>query len=184
MPALAWWALSALLASGATLAQTEGLVQLPDDPPADRSLAAPEAIRLADLAVTLLDKEHRVGRPEAADQLGQKMHHLACIPPLRFVALDESDDAFVRVHAMIALLRIGRSDSLGDLLPNLRSKDPRVRGSAHALLVRQHAEGRAFGYDPQKPPEENADALTKWEQWWERNKETFRLNIWDLMEYH
>jgi len=173
-------ALATVVFSSVAGAQQPTVEELLRRPPPTRSLSAEEAQRLTQLVVTLLDEKAGWGdRVMALNELVQKVHHVACVPPLRFVALDEGEDANLRIHAARGMLRLGPAALLGDVLPLLSSKDSRVRLGAWEILVGQYPPGREFGYDvdPRKSPQDNAEAIRRWEKWWEENKATFKIKL-------
>lgn len=148
-------------------------------PSPTRALSSADAAQLTQLVVGLLDEGAGWGaRVRALNELVENIRHVACVPPLRFVAMDEDEHANLRVHAVRGMLRLGPPALMADVVSLLRSKELDVRFGAWLILVGQYPQGREFGWDPDpaKAPEDNAEAIRRWEQWWEANKQTFKIN--------
>jgi hypothetical protein len=156
---------------------------VPPDP--DRALSAPEARRLVAQVVVLLDKRAGWGkRSEAVEELAGRIRHPAAAPAFHFVMLDESDDPAMRIEAARRGLSLGMSQTMGHAIGLLRSKDADVRSNVWELLVGQYPPGRDFGFMRAGSLEENEAATKRWEAWWEANKDTFKVNVWEAMIIH
>jgi len=177
-----------LLGRGAVVPDPQDARQEPVRPseldPA-RPLSAEEAEKLVAQVVVLLDKKaDKQLRLRAVRILEEKLRHRAALPALRFLIHDEAENASLRAKAMDALLFIGLEEAVGDLLKLLRSEDGDVRFWAWERLCWQYPKGLDFGFDRAKSVEENEEAIKRWEEWWDGNKDTFQVKTSPLLFEH
>lgn len=121
----------------------------------------------------------------------------AVIPLMKYLVSRADEDALVRGYCLAALSHLGRYHDVAELL---RSKDGRLRFAAAAALADadiyvgleqlmdglkfadkrirtialEHLKkvaGSDFGYDPEKPPEEQKEAFQRWQKWFSANRE-------------
>jgi len=75
------------------------------------------------------------------------------------------------IYEALGNLRV--KEAIPHLIRGLRDEDQRTRGVANnALMV---TTGRSQGFKPSGPPEAREEAVRKWEEWWEENKDTFQV---------
>jgi hypothetical protein len=109
-------------------------------------------------------------RFSAVVELGRLAEESA-IPALGEVAMNDGDN-YVRDFAVRVLGNMGVAAVIPYLIRALRDSDALVASSANEGLVR--ITKRSFGFDRKATSEQRQDAIRKWEDWWEKNRETFK----------
>lgn len=75
------------------------------------------------------------------------------------------------IYESLGNLRV--KEAIPYLIRGLRDEDPRTRGVANnALMV---TTGRSHGFKPTAPPDAREEAVRKWQEWWEENKDAFEV---------
>lgn len=75
------------------------------------------------------------------------------------------------IYEALGNLRV--KEAVPYLARGLRDEDHRTRGVANnALMV---TTGRSHGFKPGGTAEDREEAVRKWEEWWEENKDTFEV---------
>ncbi len=70
---------------------------------------------------------------------------------------------------------IGTKDTLPILIESLEDKNPLVREIAFLLL--RKLTDQEFEYALEKEPEENKEAVLRWQEWWAVNKDHLVYNL-------
>jgi HEAT repeat protein len=99
---------------------------------------------------------------------------------------DESEEPIVRIHAARSLGRLGSSEGIPYLIECLSLESDVIdeaawhREEAFGALRELTIKGKSrqdFGYEPNAPQIERAEAAAKWAEWWERSKGSFALPV-------
>lgn len=93
------------------------------------------------------------------------------VPALGALAINDGDN-YVRDFAVRVLGNLGVPAAIPYLVRALHDSDALVANSANDGLVRMTK--RSFGFDRKATTEQRQEAVRKWEEWWEKNRETFK----------
>ena len=88
----------------------------------------------------------------------------------KYIADLTHGDPVVRVRAAARLGNLNRKDAAPDLIARLDDEDEAVRSVAAMSL--RHISGRHFGYNPREDAPGRAEAIGRWQAWWERETGT------------
>jgi HEAT repeat protein len=130
--------------------------------------AAGEVEAKTDLAILLRDLgSEDEDRREAALEAIAARRDPAAVPSLA-AALDGATGSW-RVHIARALARLGSARGVEVLVEFLATGAPPFdRGEALDTL--REIAGQDFGYDAEKAAPENAAAIARWREWWDRHR--------------
>lgn len=95
----------------------------------------------------------------------------SAIPALAEVAINDGDN-YVRDFAVRVLGNFDVPAVIPYLIRALHDSDSLVASSANEGLVR--ITKRSFGFDRKATNEQRQEAIRKWEEWWEKNRESFK----------
>jgi HEAT repeat protein len=93
------------------------------------------------------------------------------VPAIGALAINDGDN-YVRDFAVRVLGNFALPTAIPYLIRSLHDSDALVANSANDGLVR--ITKRTFGFDRKATAEQRQDAIRKWEEWWEKNRETFK----------
>lgn len=111
------------------------------------------------------DDDERV-REAAIDALARFADHGRAVRAVE--PLLQADDAPLRLHAALGLVRLDDGRGVSALLGTLTDPhaEPGTRGEALDALVRLNPAGESYGYDPFGEDAVNHKAVLAWEAWW------------------